>query len=402
MKILLVDDNYQFYAGENALLNRERNYLKQQGHQTYLFSWGKESFQSEGVTISREPSSRVASKMRKFFFPGKLGDEFKQVLDTFKPDVIHLHLVSKFPLAVYPYLNNYKTVQTLHGPSLFCATSWGCMKDGSPCPLGIGLKCRLNGCLKFYQTLPYLYLEKKLRKFLKNISLFHCPSRNIYGTAFRLGYRNLAYVPLGIGHVFEQKTINPHRQRKKDILFVGSMAEVKGIKYLYEAFKDVLKIHHDARLLMVGHGPYCKIISECIERDNLDDKVKVLGTVPPDEIANMCLSSSVMVVPSIWQEQFGMVGPEALSMELPVIGSLVGGIPEWLHHNEWGFLVPPRSVSDIAKHIIYLLNHPELIEKFGESGREFVLREYSNLRYLKNLCDLLENTAENKMYTKIN
>lgn len=402
MKVLLIDDNYHFLGGDNSLLNREKRFLEERGHETMLFSWGKEKIEAAGIIVAEEPHSRWASKIRKFFFPGYLKAAFRKVLMEFQPDVIHLHLVAKYPLSVYPLLRGFKSVQTLHGPSLFCASSWGCLKDGNPCPLGIGWKCYRNKCLRLYQTLPYLYLEKKTGKALENVTVFHCPSKNIYNTAFRLGYRNLAYVPLGIGHIFENRAIGADNKRRKDVLFVGSMAEVKGVSYLYQAFKMVLKMHPDARLLMVGRGEYCEIIKNDIKKDGLENKVLVLGTVTPDRVAELCLQSSVMAVPSIWQEQFGMVGPEALSMKLPVVGSMVGGIPEWLHHNEWGFLVPPRNVEELSKHISYLLAHREIIERFGNAGREFVLKEYSNRRYLENLSELLERTALGESYDRIN
>lgn len=400
MKILLINDHVHFGGGGDAVLNLEKQYLQDLGHQVYVYSWGATEESNESYAICKEPKNRILSKCIKFFGARKLTMHFKKYLDLIKPDIIHIHLVSKYPLVVYPFLKGYKVVQTLHGPNLFCATSWGCLKRNSgACQMGIGFKCYFNGCCSLFDTICYKLLSVRLKKSLReNVTYFHCPSRNIYNTAFNLGYRNLVYLPLGIDANFEKDyskelVSNP---KQKIILFIGAMSEVKGVDFLYEAYKKVYLQYINCKLVFVGGGVKCKYLSDKIKKDGLDKCVEVLGKIDHDKVINLYKDSYLFVVPSIWQEQFGLVGPEALSMKLPVVGSNIGGIPEWLHHNEWGYLVAPRDIDALADRILFLLNNEDIAKEMGERGRRFVLQEYSTDKYLRSLLNLLESVFNEK------
>ena len=75
----------------------------------------------------------------------------------------------------------------------------------------------------------------------------------------------------------------------------------------------------------------------------LENNVTFIGHVDSSSIVNVFQSADITVVPSVWEEQFGMIGPESMACGTPVIGSDVGGIPEWLIDGKTGYLVPPRS-----------------------------------------------------------
>lgn len=402
MKILLINDHVHFGGGGDAVLNLEKKYLEDLGHNVYVYSWGEKDEIVGNCVICEEPKKRILLKRVKFLGSRKMSNRFKKSLDLIKPDIIHIHLVSKYPLTIYPYLKGYKVIQTLHGPNLFCVTSWGCLrKNSGACSMGIGIKCYLNGCCSFFDSLCYKYISLRLEKYLrKNVTLYHCPSRNIYNTIFNLGYRNIVYLPLGIDSNFGEEYNRKFNSTQKTILFVGAMSEVKGVDYLYEAFKKVYTKYKDCKLVFVGGGVKCTSLLSKIENDKLENVVQVLGKVEHSKIIDLYKNSYVFVVPSIWQEQFGLVGPEALSMNIPVIGSNIGGIPEWLHHNEWGYLVAPRDVDALADRILFLLEHEELANEMGKNGRKFVLKEYSSSKYLKSLFNLLESVCYEKDFSK--
>lgn len=398
MKILLINDHVHFGGGGDAVLNLEKQYLQDLGHQVYVYSWGAKEYSDANYIICKEPQNRILSKCIKFLGSRKLAMHFRKCLDLVKPDIIHIHLVSKYPLVIYPFLKGYKVLQTLHGPNLFCATSWGCLKKNSgACQMGIGFKCYFNGCCSFFDTICYKILSLRLNKNLKkNITFFHCPSRNIYNTAFNLGYRNLVYLPLGIDASFEKDYLRKSISKQKIILFVGAMNEVKGVDFLYNAFKKVLLQYPNSKLVFVGGGVKCDFLLDKVKTDRLTGYVEVLGKIDHDKVINLYKDSYLFVVPSIWQEQFGLVGPEALSMKLPVVGSNIGGIPEWLHHNEWGYLVAPRDIDALADRILFLLRNEEIAKEMGERGRRFVLQEYSTDKYLESLLNLLESVFNEK------
>ena len=395
-KILLINDHVFLNGGGDVVLQYEKQYLESCGYEVYLYGWGVESFEDHNIIVCKESQFPKSRYYNKFICATEKRRHFKETLKRVSPDIIHIHLVSKYPLAIYPELKGYKVMQTLHGPNLFCATSWGCIKCNSkPCPMGIGYRCYRNRCIPFFSMLLYSALDMRLKKRLNNyITYWHCPSRNIYNTVFSLGYNKLVYIPLGIDEKFSENRKYKNCTEEKNILFVGAISEVKGITFLYEAFKTVKETIPEARLIIAGDGPYLPELKKRVSLDKMSDCVEVMGKVPHEEIDTVYKKATVFAMPSIWQEQFGLVGPEALAMGIPVVGSNIGGIPEWLHHNEWGYLVTPRDTKSLAERLCALLKDPKLSYEMGQKGREFVLREYPYHNYvhrLKSLIDALYN-----------
>jgi glycosyltransferase involved in cell wall biosynthesis len=80
-----------------------------------------------------------------------------------------------------------------------------------------------------------------------------------------------------------------------------------------------------------------------------------------------------------------MVGLEAMGYERPVIGFAVGGIPDWLSHEQTGFLAQEQNIEELAKHIQRLLSDKKLAQKMGKAGKKRLKDEF-NLK--KNLSGL--------------
>ena len=82
-------------------------------------------------------------------------------------------------------------------------------------------------------------------------------------------------------------------------------------------------------------------------------------------------SSSMVVVPSR-MESLPTTVKEAFYLNVPVIGTNVGGIPELIKNNETGILVPPENPSELAQAINELLSDREKSEKLATNGNTFV------------------------------
>jgi len=164
------------------------------------------------------------------------------------------------------------------------------------------------------------------------------------------------------------RTTNYFRQdNKKIVLFVGRLAEKKGVTYLIDAMKYV-----DAILIIVGDGP---LKSELMEQAKpFNDKIVFLGAKSKKELSTIYASSDIFVMPSIVSkdgdmEGLGLVGLEAMASGIPVIGTKTGGIPEIICDGENGLLVEPENSHDIAKKINLLIQDDELREKLGQNGQ---------------------------------
>ena len=93
----------------------------------------------------------------------------------------------------------------------------------------------------------------------------------------------------------------------------------------------------------------------------------------------------LLAVPSI-EEPLGLVAVEALAAGTPVVATRTGGLPEIVHDQKCGVLVPPKKPAAIADSIIKLANDRALRSKMGIYGQEFVYEEFNTA----NLCDQVE------------
>ena len=389
-KILIVNDHYAFSGGGDAVIRSEREVLERNGYEVFTFSIGLDESNCNENDIVYLINSSKNKKIKKFLGDRKLDQFFKNKLKEISPDLVHVHLVSKFPLSIYKYLDAYEVIQTLHGPNLFCASSWGGLKDSRPCSLGIGLKCYSNGCVSLPSSLLYVQLKIRYWTDLKNnVNLFHSPSRQLEKHANKLGIKNTKYMPLGIDKIFHSEVTKVPTKRPT-LLFIGSIAEQKGIKVLVEAMKHVINEIPDVELKIAGKGHLEDWVNDKIVEYRLENNIKMLGFVDHSKIRELYLNADVFVLPSIWHEQFGLVGPEALACELPCIGSDIGGIPEWLHHEKWGYLVKPNCIKSLSSSIVKLLTNHDVRKTYGKKGREFSLREYGFTKFESNILKLIE------------
>lgn len=147
---------------------------------------------------------------------------------------------------------------------------------------------------------------------------------------------------------------------KKVILFVGRLAEKKGVRYLIEAMRDI-----DAKLVIVGKGPE----EEDLKRQSKgqSDKITFLGPKTHDELKTIYASADVFAAPSVTakdgdQEGFGLVILEAMASGLPVVASRSGGILDLISDGENGLLAEEKNPKDIAEKINRLLADDEFYE----------------------------------------
>lgn len=165
---------------------------------------------------------------------------------------------------------------------------------------------------------------------------------------------------------------------KKVVLFVGRLAEKKGVTYLIDAMNDV-----DAKLVIVGDGPLRQELQKQAMRYR--EKIVFLGAKTHDELPEIYASSDVFVTPSITakggdKEGLGLVLLEAMASGLPVIGSNSGGIPEIVKDGYNGFLVEEKDVKNLSNRINEILDSPDLSERFSKNGlRTARDRDYKNI-----------------------
>lgn len=194
--------------------------------------------------------------------------------------------------------------------------------------------------------------------------------------------RDYQVIPMGINpEQFKPvdksaQLVSRHNLDSFTILFVGRLAEVKGVMYLCQALSQLHQAGYDFQALIVGDGPLREELEQYVHDNNLDRKVVFCGWVDSGELNDYYSVADVFVGPSLREAQ-GLVFVEALATGTPVIASKVGGIPGIVKDNVNGYLVPVQSSTPIYDGLRSLIGNPSKQAEFSQQARQYVLDEFS-------------------------
>ncbi len=118
---------------------------------------------------------------------------------------------------------------------------------------------------------------------------------------------------------------------------------------------------------------------------------RALGWIGQDGLRAVLARTRALLLPARWQEPFGMIGPEALAMGVPVVVADVGGTREWSHAG--CVRVPAGEVAAMSQAIDRLAREPEVARRMGEEGRAMVLQRFARDRLEPRLHRIYEEVA---------
>ena len=123
-------------------------------------------------------------------------------------------------------------------------------------------------------------------------------------------------------------------------------------------------------------------------------RVAFAGWLSPEQLAHELAEASVVAIPSLWPEPFGLVGVEAFAAGRPVVASATGGIEDWLDHGRNGLCVPPGDVEALASALTELLADPARQQAMGEAGRISVSERFTEQRHVTALLEAYETAKQ--------
>jgi len=126
---------------------------------------------------------------------------------------------------------------------------------------------------------------------------------------------------------------------------------------------------------MVGSGEPRSQLEELTGQLGLTRNISFLGAVEHRQVPNVLKNVDIFVMPSI-REAFGVAAVEAQAMEIPVVATKVGGVPEVVKDGITGILVEPCNPEQLATAIIELIENPERRKEMGKDGRKYVPSHY--------------------------
>lgn len=388
MRLLFVHERFGAMAGAEVNLYLTADELKQRGHAVAI--------------VHGPPTGKAEERWQNLFasrFPFQNGDgpnAVQAALDVFDPEVIYVHKMPDIAVMQSLVDSGRPLVRMVHDHDLYCMRSYKyspftrkiCTRAASAfCvfPCGATLARNRNGGLPFKWV---SYLDKR-----KEIRLNHRFDRMVVATGYmkdELLRNGFARDRIEIHPPVPRTTADPLESSfspRNLIIYAGQIVRGKGVDVLLRALRH-LRVEFECVILGEGgHRAYCEKLCRSL---GLDRRVRFQGYVPPDQLPSYYTDASVAVVSSVWPEPFGAVGLEAMRYGLPVVGFDAGGIRDWLHDGENGFVVPHLDDRQFATRIEQLLKDKPLARALGLRGRALVREKFDFSEYVTGLEAMFE------------
>jgi len=164
-------------------------------------------------------------------------------------------------------------------------------------------------------------------------------------------------------------------QREKVVGYIGGLSKSKGVLNLLQAIPNILEEESEIKFMIAGDGDLVNFIREFINKNELTDKVKLLGWIPHRELPEYLNELKLLILAS-YSEGLPNIMLESMACGTPVLVTPVGAIPDVIKDGKTGFIMEDNSPECIARSVIRALSYPNL-EQIAENARTLVEKEYT-------------------------
>ncbi|MFA6593794.1 MAG: glycosyltransferase family 4 protein [Candidatus Buchananbacteria bacterium] len=197
--------------------------------------------------------------------------------------------------------------------------------------------------------------------------------------------------------VKEIEQINKNLKKGDNLIITTSrLVKKNGIVYLIQAMKF---LPNNFKLRIIGDGKLKLKLKKTVKKLNLKDRVEFIGQIDFRKLYKYYWYKPIIFVRPSLSEGLGNVFLEAMSMSIPVIGTKVGGIPDFLVDGETGWFCKVKNPESIAEKINYILSEKNKaeVERVVENAQKLVAEKYNWNKIageMKNIFNKLANGQE--------
>ncbi|MFH0734502.1 MAG: glycosyltransferase [bacterium] len=292
--------------------------------------------------------------------------KLRRIIKEFKPDILHAH-----------YATSYGLLAFLSGFKPYILSVWG---------------SDINDFPTRNKLFPYV-----LKFLLSRAALVCATSYDLAENTNKYYKKNITIIPFGI----DTEIFKPIF-KAENVKYIGIVKTLEinyGVEYLIRAFSLIKKIRKDFdyKLLIVGGGSLLNQLKALTEELGISSETEFTNYIEYKQVHKYHQKLTIGIYPS-FKESFGVAIAETMACGGAVIASNVGGIKEIVSHNINGLLVDPMDVNQIANYILYLIDSPEILQKFIKEGRETIVENYSLNYAIKKMAEtyslLLQKTGK--------
>jgi len=187
----------------------------------------------------------------------------------------------------------------------------------------------------------------------------------------------------------------------KDIFTIGYVSRIdkgKGWDTLLDAVSLLKEKGLVFRVLIIGGGSEEKLLSEKIIDLKLENIVQYVGVKPHNDLVNYFNQMNIFAFTTRrLEESLGLVGLEAMSCGVPVVGSNIGGLPGYIDHEVNGMLFEPSSHHELSKYIEYFMHlDSEELRKYQINSLE-TAKKYDSEKVTSDIINIIKKVLNEKI-----
>ncbi|MEU2233728.1 glycosyltransferase [Streptomyces vietnamensis] len=368
MHVLVVHNRYSSAqpSGENRVVDEEVGLLRAAGHRVELFERRSDDI------AARSLLGKAAVPLLVPWNPA-VRTELAARLRAERPDVVHVHNV--FPLLSPAVLAacadvGVPVVATLHNYTQVCPPGT-LHRDGRPCTECVGSATSLpairHGCYRNSRlaTVPLAVgLSVNRRRWWSGVERFFCISAAQRDLLVRSG---MPAERLTVKHNFVPDPGTVRAGAGEHLLFLGRLAETKGVRLLMAAWDEIAADGGvGVPLVLAGAGPLEREVTAWAAGR---DDVRYAGLYDPAEVRKAVARSVAVLAPSMARETFGLVVAEAMAAGVPAVAAGHGGFVELVEDGVTGLLHRPGEPASLASCIRRITAEPDRNQEMGRAAR---------------------------------
>lgn len=350
MKLLIIHSRYQVKSGEDSLVDMEIALLEKEHEvETLIFhnQAGLKGLFQFLVSIWNFTAARKVSAK----------------IESCKPDIVHVH---NWHFASGPLI--FRTIKKAGVPLVATLHNYRLL-----CPSAILFHNGQNDFDSLTQQFPWKAIRKKMYRnsyllsfwlafivyFHRKLGTWNSVSKYLVPSGAMLPFFQQACWKFPAERIevkpnFTESSSIAASTRNNNFLFVGRLAHEKGIDLLLKAFENSF-----LSLTIIGSGPLEEVVLNASKKNPM---IRFMGSQPRELVIKELSTASALIFPSIWQEPFGMVIIEALSVGTPVISTDCGAPAELIKHQFNGLQFGSNNVEQLKAALLQWSAFPDEVK----------------------------------------
>lgn len=411
MRILQVNKFLYRRAGAEGYMLDLAELLASHGHEVAL--WGtsegytphttrcqvfQDLLMSEAHFDKSEGLAKDAGKVGRMIWSREAAEKFETLIKRWRPDVVHLHnIYHHLSPSIIAVCRRRKipVVQTLHDFKLICP-NYKLFTKHDVCERcfvhqywnAVSNRCLQGSFSASAAAATEMWIHRALGVYEKGVAHFLTPSRFLRDLLIRWGKDGgkITHVPLFTFPTSPTSVETLVGLVGNSILFAGRITEEKGIWLLLEIARALPKIPFK----IAGTGPEFESVKCKVKSEKLLN-IEMLGFQEKAQMQKLIAGARLVIVPSIWYENYPLAVLEAQAAGKAVLASDSGGIPEMIENWQTGFLARRGKAADFIDKIKEIYYDEALLDRVGKAAAEAVGIRNDPERHYQEMLKIYEN-----------